>query len=417
MSESGGVLPHEQPQLPTKLNCQWCQQLSEHDPLEEGMQALICYCSHDANCQFPDKRQFQCLCRDRPWEFKNQITRRHARPLCHRVEPALIQKCQCPSCFTKGQGRSRKRDTLDKRHRCGSDALAASAERPAKKPQLGIDSPLLEGFSLFKLFSQPASIVTPLTPAQRSSLRASLLQEAPRLIDQLLDAVPAATVPPHACQVGDHRVTLVPAADPSLVLPQETDVLSCLAGAKLSLISATGELLVDPTITICWQDTVFRFEEPYYVIPPLPLGEVHPVCVSSHPRRYFCLRVKPTPPEVGRLHPGTADADCPLTATHCIHDGCADLLQTSLDNFWIAKSYERSKHGRILHLQEHYGASIQTTPRNNDHLCNHCFSNYWEGVLGTHDFDCLDNDFASISEPDALEALPLNNTTTHPAKP
>ena len=249
-------------------------------------------------------------------------------------------------------------------------------------------------------------------------MRASLLQEAPHLIDKLLDEVPSAASPPQWCQVEDHRVTLMPASDLSLGLHHDIDILPGIAGAKVSLVASSGEQLVDSTIIMCWQDTVFRFEEQHYVIPPLPPGEVHTVCVNSHPQRYFLLRVKGGQPEADRsFSPTLEPVCCPTAASHCVHDGCADVLQTSLDNFWIAKSYERAKNGRILHLQEHYGASIQTTPQENDHLCSHCYSNYWEEVLGTSDFDHLDKGFPFIDEPLTLEAIPLTNTAGDSSRP
>src|SRR3989338_519967 len=82
----------------TILCCQWCNECSHHQPLEPGMQALVCYCTHHQVCQYSHKRQYQCVCRPKPWEFKTQITRTHCRGVGHAVPPSMIQVCTCADC-------------------------------------------------------------------------------------------------------------------------------------------------------------------------------------------------------------------------------------------------------------------------------------------------------------------------------
>lgn len=344
------------------------------------MEALVCYCPHTDACKNTHRRQYQCVCRARPWEHKTQITRAHCRGVNHAVAASKIQVCCCAGCRMKGQGKYEK----------------APGERPAKKPRTqsapaaGDFSELLLGRFQAEFPSFISSLGPPpppsLPPAAVSSLRAQLLDGAQRHIDDYI-----ATLSPKAqpawVRLKNLLIPLALSFEPAAPQEGPLKILRGAAGEQFALLGSHFQPCEElPSVRL--SEVSVSPQEGMYTIPPFLTADIIQICVECQPPLYFLFQYTT---QVDNHHQAGSDSDphdiidtflsnmedhndgC-CNTSHCRHDSCAEVFSSNAPDrhYLIAKSYAQSKRGRVLHLQEHFGASIPTLPRENDHACTHC---------------------------------------------
>lgn len=218
-------------------------------------------------------------------------------------------------------------------------------------------------------------------------------------------------------------------------LPQSehsVSIVRAAVGQQLELLDATLAHYPD-RLTVAFRDISAAVNHGRFIVPQsLKTHELLVARIDCQPALYFAFQQSPPTPVASSytsapsssasssFHGGlssqldmdnhvlldaffSGDGNCSHSSTHCKHDECADIISTidPSQHYWIAKSYEQSKRGRLLHVQEHFGASIPTQPRENDHVCTHCFSRD-----GYSNLDPLPLDLSEFRDGALLEEKP-----------
>lgn len=272
---------------PTVLTCLWCNETSFHDVLRPGMVALACYCSLHRTCKDTQRRQYQCLCRARSWEFRNQITRNHRRGVSHRVSEESIQVCTCKSCRIKGQGRHQKDVSETGRKRPRTEASPSLEATPAV---------VRDHSTIMRMFQCDFSLILSKLPRsfnlavdEATQLRSDLLACAQFHIDLYLHSLPGRRPPPEWAKFGESMVPLLPSIGPQ----RKLTIARGKIGDPFSLLDRQLELISED-LCVLFGDVVAPSKDGAYAVPQFTSLDVVTVRIESHPHRFFLFQFTTT---------------------------------------------------------------------------------------------------------------------------